>query len=504
MPDSAHSTKSNSTWFEDEHTLLDVVRGDAVITTPVIHGYHSLRELKRGGQGVVFRARQQSTSRDVAVKVLLAGSLATPGSRRRFEREAELAASLRHPNIVRIFDCGVTPEGTPYLIMELVEGGPFVTGDHPPDAPTLRSRIAAMLKVVEAVGHAHQRGVLHRDLKPGNIRIDESGEPRVLDFGLAKAIAEAPTEAKTFAVSMTGQLVGSLPWMSPEQLDDPAAIDTRTDIYSVGVILHQLATAALPYDTSGTLASAIHNIRTVTPPLASALNPAANADLSTIIARCLAKDRERRYPSAAELQADLAAWLAEEPIRARRDSGWYTLRKKASRYRAVAWVGGSSAAALAAAALVSVNAAARASRERDIATAALRRAETVTDVLVKMIVSPDPTKDGRDVRVIDVLDEASRNADTAFAADAASEVGVRLALSQSYTALGQAEAGLREAERAGTRLDENAAPADRVSVDSSAAAALHELGRQAEALPRARSAYDRAVASFSEHDDRIT
>ncbi len=485
------------TWFEDEASLLDVARGDAA-HTPVIPGYSELRELKRGGQGVVFRAVQVSTSRPVAIKVLLAGGLATPTARRRFEREAELAAGLRHPNIVRIFDSGVTAEGSPFLVMEFVEGGPFLSSSEPPDRQTLRLRVGLMTKVVDAVGHAHQRGVLHRDLKPGNIRIDDCGEPRVLDFGLAKSLA-----ASSLVVSASGQFVGSLPWASPEQLDDAASVDTRSDIYSLGVILHQLATGALPYDTSGPLHAALDTVRGTVPPGAASVNPAADGDLSTIIARCIAKDRARRYPSAAELGADLAAWLAGEPIRARRDSAWYTLRKRASRYRVAAWVGGMSALALAAAAMISVRWASIAERERDAAESALRRAETVTDVLIGMIVSPDPTRDGREVRVVEVLDEAASNVGRAFQDDAGSEVGVRLALAQSYTSLGQAEEGLREADLALRRAEAGPypRPIDRVTADTTAVVALLELGRSTEALGRAERAHALASASLDQRSD---
>jgi len=488
-----------TTWFEDEALLMAVVRGDAALTTPVIAGYRDLRELKRGGQGVVFVAVQQSTNRPVAIKLLLAGGLATAGARRRFEREAELAASLRHPNIVRIFDSGVTGDGSPFLVMEYVEGGPLLASSQKPDVAMLRARMTTMMKVVGAVSHAHQHGVLHRDLKPGNVRIDNTGEPRVLDFGLARSLGAA-----SLAVSTSGQFVGSLPWASPEQLDDGVNTDTRSDIYALGVMLHQLATGSLPYDTTGPLSAAIDSVRHRVPESVARINPAADANLSTIISMCLAKERDRRYPSAQELASDLEAWLEGEPIRAQRDSAWYTLRRNAARYRTIAAVVGVAAVCLGAASAVAIRAASIAGRERDAAHEARGRAETVTGVLTGMIVSPDPTIDGRDVRVVDVLDEASRDAGTAFRGDASSELGVRIALGHSYSSLGQAEASLREAERALAIIEASSQPRpeDRVDALTIRHTAMLEMGREKDAVAGANENYAFAKGLWGDTQER--
>ncbi len=435
----------DTTWYSDEDQLLGMVRQDrARVTPPSIPGYEGLHELRRGGQGVVYVGTQAATKQKVAIKVLLAGSLASPAQRRRFEREAELAASLRHPNIVRVFASGTTGEGWPYIVMEFVEGWSLdetirvatITRSRLPDEPApgpeaiVRERAELLAKIASAVAHAHVRGVLHRDLKPGNIRVDAAGEPRVLDFGLAKALATGPDSLE---ISHTGQFLGSLPWASPEQAGE-GAVDTRTDVYALGVIAYQLLTGSQPYDTSGGVARALDAIRSAIPAPPRSLNPAIDDDLQAIVLACLAKDPSRRYQSAIDLHADLASWLEGEPIRARRESGWDALRRAARRYRRAAWATGLVAVGLAAAAGVTAYQAREISRQRDQVEAQRARAEAVSTFLVKMLAAPHPERDGRDVKVAEVLDEAAR--DAAALDDIGARADIRLTLGQSYSALG--------------------------------------------------------------------
>jgi serine/threonine protein kinase len=271
-------------WHQDEASLLSIARR-ARTGVPVIPGYADLVELKRGGQGVVYSAVQRSTHRKVAIKVLLAGHLATEAQKRRFERETELAASLRHPNVVRIYDSGMTGEGWAYLVMEYVEGRAIdehargLSGES-----RARALVGVFTKVCDAVAHAHQRGVIHRDLKPSNIRVDDGGEPHVLDFGLAKL--EGVQETRE--VSVSGQFLGSLPWASPEQADGTDAVDVRSDVYSLGVVLYQLLSGRLPYDVEGSMTRALENIRGATPhPLEGS---GVDEDLATIVLKCLVKE----------------------------------------------------------------------------------------------------------------------------------------------------------------------------------------------------------------------
>ncbi|MGE0481103.1 MAG: serine/threonine-protein kinase, partial [Phycisphaerae bacterium] len=313
-----------------------------------IPGYELLRELHRGGQGVVYHARQQSTKRDVAIKVMRQGPFATLADRARFEREIDTLSRLEHPNIVTVHDAG-RAGGFHYFVMPLVAGRPLDewAADAPPAARRHatpngeRADLAAdvlevFIRVCEAVHAAHLRGIIHRDLKPSNIRVDPSGDPHVLDFGLAKPI-DAPRDS---AMTQTGQFVGSLPWAAPEQIEgEPARLDIRTDVYSLGVILYQLLTGALPYDVGSNLRSALDNILHHQPAAPSAQRSARrrgsaiDEELDTIVLKCLSKDRERRYQSAGELARDLRRYRAGEPIDAKRDSALYVLRTTLRRYR---------------------------------------------------------------------------------------------------------------------------------------------------------------------------
>jgi serine/threonine protein kinase len=227
--------------------LTDVRRvygaSDSVREMPldeVIPGYRVIEEIHRGGQGVVFKAVQLSTQRTVALKVILGGAIATPEAQKRFEREARLAASLRHPHIVVIHDRGVAGDN-PFIVMDYVDGAP-VTEYAAAQRLFIAARLRLFATVCEAVECAHQQGVIHRDLKPSNILVNEEGEPTIVDFGLARTVR--PTgDASATAVSSPGQVLGSLPYLSPEQASGvPSQIDERTDIYALGVLLYELLT----------------------------------------------------------------------------------------------------------------------------------------------------------------------------------------------------------------------------------------------------------------------
>ena len=299
---------------------------------PEVPGYALEHELHRGGQGVVYRARQLSTGRTVALK-LLRDELAGAGARSRFEREVAVLAALEHPALVRIVDCGLH-SGRFFYAMEYVAGRDL-DEELRARPRTLVERVELLARVAHAVAAAHQRGVLHRDLKPSNIRIDERGEPRLLDFGLARWLrADAPVTELTEA----GNFVGSAPWASPEQIGGEA-IDARSDVYSLGVVTYQALTGRFPYPVEGPLARIFEAIRS-SPPL-DARRAAADIDrdLATILARALEKDPERRYPSALDLARDLERWLAGRPIEARRASPLYVAWKAVRRRPATSAAG---------------------------------------------------------------------------------------------------------------------------------------------------------------------
>jgi serine/threonine protein kinase len=296
-------------------------------------GYEIIKEIHRGGQGIVYQAIQKATKRKVAVKVVKDGPFAGMAERLRFEREVQVLGSMQHPNIVTIHDSGHV-RGYFFFVMDYISGQPL---DHwikagPNGTRPIDEVLRVFRKICGAVAAAHLRGVVHRDLKPGNIRMDNSGEPHVLDFGLAKLAGDSGgAEA---AMTKTGQFVGSLPWASPEQAEGaPEKVDIRTDVYSLGVILYQMLTGKFPYDVVGNIRDVLNNILQAAPARPSTVRRQINDEVETIVLKCLSKERERRYQSAGELERDVEHYLAGEPIEAKRDSGWYVISKTLHRYK---------------------------------------------------------------------------------------------------------------------------------------------------------------------------
>jgi serine/threonine protein kinase len=272
-------------------------------------GYEIIRELSHGGQGVVYQAIQKTTKQKVAIKVLLEGPYATPSARKRFEREIELVAQLKHPNIVLVFHAGQTPDGRQFYVMEYVRGTPLIAYVREKKL-SLGEALRLFAKVCDAIQYAHQRGIIHRDLKPTNILVDAAGAPKILDFGLAKWLA-APAES---LVSVSQQVMGTLPYMSPEQArGNPDEIDTRTDIYALGVILYEMLTGDYPYPVVGQMAVVLRCIaeEEPTPPSRKWSRDSGIAhrssgrlragrcpiddEVQTIVLKSLSKERERRY-----------------------------------------------------------------------------------------------------------------------------------------------------------------------------------------------------------------
>jgi non-specific serine/threonine protein kinase/serine/threonine-protein kinase len=291
----------------------------------------------------VYEAEQDQPRRRVALKVIKPG-LASSQMLRRFEQESQALGRLHHPGIAQIYDAGAADSGSgpqPYFAMELIQGLPL--GEYA-DSHLLnaRQRLELIAEVCEAVHHAHQRGIIHRDLKPGNILVDETGQPKVLDFGVARA-----TDADAQATRQTdlGQLVGTLAYMSPEQVvGDPLEFDTRSDIYSLGVILFELLAGSLPYLITGSLSLALQTIRERDPARLSSFSHLYRGDIETIVSKALEKDKTRRYGSTADLAADIQRYLDNEPIIARRSSATYYMRKFARRHTGL--VGGAATAVL--------------------------------------------------------------------------------------------------------------------------------------------------------------
>lgn len=324
-------------------------------------GYQIIRELHRGGQGVVYQAHQKATNRKVAIKVLREGPFAGAADKARFDREVRVLAQLNHPNIVAIHDSGEAAAGC-FFVMDYIAGSALdehvealsrrsgsVRGSEVSRRRSLRGRTAGrgtiedtlrlFVKICSAVNAAHLRGIVHRDLKPSNVRVDADGEPRILDFGLAKTGMDLAAEAQPAAVTVTGQFVGSLPWASPEQAEGrPDLIAPTTDVYALGVMMYQLLTGQFPYVVAGNMRDVLTNILMAEPIRPSAVRRQIDDEVSTILLKCLAKERQRRYQNAGELCRDLEHYLAGEPIEAKRDSALYVVRKKLRRHRTAAAV----------------------------------------------------------------------------------------------------------------------------------------------------------------------
>ena len=300
--------------------------------------YEVQEEIGRGGQGVVYRARQKSLNRTVALKVIGLGNWAGDAHVKRFRREAEAAARLEHPGIVPIHEVGER-DGSCYFSMKFVEGGQLdqVVGSGPISPPRAVELIA---KVARTVHYAHQHGILHRDIKPGNILLDAKGEPHLTDFGLARLVETEST------VTGTLDLLGTPSYMAPEQaLGINSALTAATDVYALGAVLYQLLTGHPPF-AGGTTYETIKLLLDTEPRQPRAWNPKIDHDLSTICLKCLEKDPPRRYSSALALAEDLERWLKHEPIVARH-AGIITRGKKWARRNPTSAVLAASLAALA-------------------------------------------------------------------------------------------------------------------------------------------------------------
>ncbi len=331
--------------------------------------------LGEGGMGRVYEAEQDSPRRIVALKVIKPG-VATSEGIARFERESQVLGRLQHPGIAAIYQAGTADTGDgpqPWFAMEFVRGQTLLDYAEAHQL-SLRARVDLMARICDAVQHAHQKGVIHRDLKPGNLLVDESGQPRVLDFGVARV-----TDGDLQATLRTdvGQLIGTLPYMSPEQVQaEPGEVDTRSDVYALGVVLYQLLAGRLPHAIDRrSIPEGVRAIVEDDPTPLSAIHRSLRGDIETIVGRALEKERDRRYASAAELAADLRRYLAEEPILAHAPSTLYQLRKFARRNRIL--VGGVASVflALAIGLAVSLTQAWRATRAERLAGTRLVLAE---------------------------------------------------------------------------------------------------------------------------------
>ena len=449
--------------------------------------YRIIDILGEGGMGTVYEAEQDQPQRRVALKVIRPDFVSAELIRR-FSRESEALGRLQHPGIAQIYEAGTAegPRGPqPFFAMELVKGEPLDAYAERNSLGT-KQRLELFIHVCEAVHYAHQKGVIHRDLKPANILVDSTGQPKILDFGVARV---TDVDVQATRQTSVGQVIGTLQYMSPEQvLADPLDIDTRSDVYSLGVVLYELLSGKLPYDLARKVIHEAARIIAVEEPAPlSSINRNLRGDVENIVVKALEKEKNRRYSSADELASDVRRFLTDQPISARPASAMYQLRKFARRNRAL--VGGLSVAAIilvigtvvslwqavratraehladtrrseavaagalaeqrraetAAALQVADSARAEALREKEAATASAARAtseaakaQAVNGFLQNMLASADPsTARGKELTVREVLDQAAAtNRTSELARQPEVRAAVEGTIGRTYYALG--------------------------------------------------------------------
>ncbi len=439
-----------------EDAWLDLLRGYHSGPGPGRIGpYELLEEIGRGGQGVVYKARQPRTGRLIAIKRVSAGVFATPRMRSRFEREIEAASSLDHPGIVTVYGSEVVDQ-QPVLAMQWIDGLPIdrwaagAAGIRKP----VHEILSVFVAVCEAVQHAHQRGVIHRDLKPSNILVDAEDRPHVLDFGLARLEASALVAGESGSLSMThsGEFLGTLAYAAPEQTyADPRLIDVRTDVYALGAVLHELLTG-LPLRPAGEeISRCLEIIRHGTPPRPSSLNPSVSREADAIVLKALEKDKDRRYASVEDFRRDVERFLAGEAVLAHPPSRIYAARKYVRRHRKTVAAAVALLTVLLAGATTSTVLYFRSERSRVSETRQRGRAERVGVFLGEMLTLADPAHArGESVTVRQMLDEALRRLDAGeLAGEPEVEADIRATIGATYIGLGlypQAHVQLQRAE----------------------------------------------------------
>lgn len=456
---------------EGDASLAGIVRSllvaDEAATTPIdtngwsglapadethpesIADFEIVRVLGQGGMGIVYEAMQNSPRRRVALKVIR-GSMTTTSALRRFEIEAQILAKLQHPGIATIYDSGIdhTPAGPrPYVAMELVEGEPItVYANRKALGP--RARVELIRDVSRAVAHAHDRGVIHRDLKPANIFVTAEGGVKVLDFGIA---FDSEARQNTL-LTQAGQLVGTLPYMAPEQVaDNSGRADSRTDVYAIGLIAYELLTGVRPItDPARGPYEIIRAIREDEASLAGSINRALRGDVEIILAKSLEKDPLRRYADAGELADDLERHLASRPIVARPASAWYQFRKFSKRNPALVGAAGAIFLVLTVAIVLIAGALRTAQRDRDEA----RRNEDIstamnTYMFEDLFATADPAAGGdADITLLDAMRLAAAGLSERFAQSPEVEAQLRQRMGLQFLVMNQLDDARLHLERA--------------------------------------------------------
>jgi non-specific serine/threonine protein kinase/serine/threonine-protein kinase len=434
-----------------------------------IDSYYLLELIGEGGMGEVWLAEQKEpVRRRVAIKLIKAG-MDTREVVARFESERQALALMDHPAIAKVFDAGSTPQGRPYFVMEYVAGTPITTYCDRHKLNT-RQRLELFVEVCEGVQHAHQKAIIHRDLKPSNIlvsEVDGKPMPRIIDFGLAKATSQRLTDASIY--TRVGAVLGTLDYMSPEQADSGGEdIDTRTDVYSLGVVLYQLLTGALPLDlkrlaheemlrrlreqdvsrpssrilTRGGDSAVTAQNRSTDPPT---LMRQLRGDPDAVVLKALEKDRRRRYGSPSQLAEDIGRYLRNEPITAHAPSARYRARKYIRRHRLGVAMAGAAVLLLAGAAITEAvqlkritQERNRATQERDRATRERGRADRMADFMMGIFQVSNPYETpGHAVTARDILDNGAKEIGTRLSNDPELQARMMSVMGYAYNGLGE-------------------------------------------------------------------
>jgi len=496
------------------------IDADAARHPKHIGSYEVLDMLGTGGMGVVYKARQAEPQRMVALKVLRPG-MASRALVKRFQHEAQVLGQLRDPGIAQIYEAGTADGGhgpQPFFAMEYVDGSSLTEYARREKLGPI-ARLSLLATICESVHHAHQRGVIHRDLKPANILVTRDGKPKILDFGVARA-TDSDLRTTTMQTE-AGQLIGTLPYMSPEQVaGDPDALDVRSDVYALGVIAYELLADRLPHDlATRSIPEAVRVIQEETPERLSVFERAYRGDIETIVSKALEKDKDRRYPSAQAFADDVRRYLNYEPIAARPATTVYQLKKFAKRNKAVVWSAAIIAATLVIATGVSVGYAVQATRAEGVAKSesekaqsaaafaedqrreaetALAQSEGVTQFLVNMLVTASPDMEGRDVKVRDVLELAVAGVDDRFRDDPLVAARIRAVVGRSFSVLGEPAKAVPHLEFALSTMREELGnkASDTLNTMESLAQAYEYLGRFEDALEISEEYLESAAEQF--------
>jgi tetratricopeptide (TPR) repeat protein len=408
------------------------------------------RIIGSGGMGTVYEAVQENPRRRIALKMMKRG-ITSRSATRRFEFESQTLARLKHQGVAQIYEAGTHDDGSggvPYFVMEYVASAKTITQYADDKKLGTRDRLALFSKVCDAVQHGHLKGIVHRDLKPGNILVDSNGQPKVIDFGVARS-TDSDLAVTTLQTDV-GQLIGTLQYMSPEQCEaDPLDIDARTDVYALGVVLYELLIGKTPYHIHRmAIHEAVRIIREEEPTKLSTVDRHLRGDIETIAMKALEKDRDRRYQSATALEEDIQHYLSDEPISARPPGAIDYLKRFARKHTAAA-IGIAAVFVVLLGSVVAISIyAVEAERQRVVAEASQQeaiqeqtRAEAVKDFVTTMLSSVDPRTAGamdKKLMMI-VLSQAAESVGKKFKEQPLVEAEIRSVIGTTYYALGKNE-----------------------------------------------------------------